>query len=332
MLAAAGLVVRRTWRAEPGPRAQGDPIAPVAAFGLTLHPDATRGLPGGAAAVIDAARQQLRDVYGVHLDAVHLDTDARDLAPGEYRIEVREARVAVGQLPARGVFVTPPPSDAATTAPHPLTSAPGAWVDVGAGLDAATFLAQHLVAAWRRSGSAILGVQDVADATSRLEAIQPALVRAVVPRVASLPRLADLMQRLLNENVPVRDLQAVLEVLAHCPVGVDTEAQLQRLRCGLAPLISQQAAPDGRLEALYPDPAIEARLRDGMPLSPEAADALLDDIEDALRGHPRAVLVTGADVRLALRAQIASWRPGLMVVAVEELTPDLKAVSVGLVG
>ena len=333
VLAAAGLVVRRTWRAEPGPRAQGDPVAPVAAFGLAMHPDATRGLTNGASAVIDEARQQLRDVYGVHLQAVHLNTDARDLAPGEYRIEVREARVAVGQLPARGIFVTPPPDEAdGPMAAHPITSAPGAWIETGAGLDAPTFLAQHLVAAWRRSGSAILGVQDVADAISRLEAIQPALVRAVVPRVASLPRLTDLMQRLLSENVPVRDLQAVLEVLAHCPVGADGDAQLLRLRCGLAPLISQQAAPDGRLEALYPDPAIEARLRDGMALAPDAADALLDDIEDALRGHPRAVLVTSADVRLALRTQISSWRPGLMVVAIEELTPDLKAVSVGLVG
>ena len=302
----------------------------MAAFGLAMHPDAARGLHS-APAIIDAARRQLRDVYGVHLHAVQLTTDARDLAPGEYRIEVREARVAVGQLPARGVFVTPPPPDGAV-APHPVSSAPGGWIDSGAGLDPTAFLTAHLVAAWRRSGAAILGVQDVADAVNRLEAAQPALIRAVIPRVVSLPRLAELMQRLLAENVPVRDLQAVLEVLAHCPVGAEPGAQLQVLRRGLATVISQQAAPDGRLEAMYPDPAIEGRLRDGLPLSPEAADALLDDIEDALRDHPRAVLVTGADVRPALRAQIATWRPGLMVVAIEELTADLKAVSVGLVG
>lgn len=333
VLAGAGLVVRRTWRAEPAPRAHADPAVPVAAFGLAMHPDATRGLPDGPAAAVDAARAQLRDVYGVHLQVVRLDTDARNLAPGEYRIEVREARAAIGRLPDRGVFVTPPPSDADGEAtPHPVTSAPGAWVPTGAGLEPAVFLGLHLAAVWRRSGAAILGVQDVADAIGRLEAVQPALVRAVVPRVTSLPRLAELMQRLLSENVPVRDLQAMLEVLAQCPVGADFDTQLQRLRCGLASLISQQAAPDGRLEALYPDPAIEADLRDGVPLSPAAADALLEDIEDALSGHPRAVLVTSADVRLALRAQVASWRPGLMVVAIEELTPDLKAVSVGLVG
>jgi flagellar biosynthesis component FlhA len=262
---------------------------------------------------------------------VQLQTDAPDLPPGGYRIEVREARVAGGQLPAGGVFATPAP-DGGLRGRHPETSAPGAWIETGAGLDPQAFLIAHLVGAWRRSGPAILGVQAVADAVGRLEADQPALVRAVVPRIVTLPRLADLLQRLLAENVPVRDLGGVLEALAAQPVGGEPAEHLAQLRRGLAPLISQRAAPTGHLEAIYPDPAIEESLRAGAPLSPADAEGLKDDLEDVLHAYPRAVIVTSGDVRAALHAQVSAHFPGLMVIAIDELVPQLKIVSVGLVG
>lgn len=330
-LGIAGLVTMRRRPAQAPARHRVEAGPPVTPFGLVLHPDALRGLPHGPQPAIDAARARLRDEYGVSLPPVRVQTDAPDLPPGGYRIEVREARIAEGLLPPEGCFVTPPLPDT-VQAQHPRTSAPGGWAESGAGLDPPAFLTAHLVATWQRSRSAILGVQAVADAVGRLEAEQPALVRAVVPRIVTVPRLADLLQRLLAEDVPVRDLGAVLEALATQPVGADSDDLLTNLRRHLAPLISQRIAPTGRLEAIYPDPAIEAGLRSGAPLSPGDVEGLLDDLHAVLLAHPNAVLVTSADVRPALHSQIAGHHPGLMVVAIEELVPQLKTVSVGLVG
>lgn len=333
VLGAAGWVIRRGARAATGPRASTVSAAPVAAFGLRLHPDALRGLPTGPGAAVEAARAILSQQYGVRVGAVAIDPDATDLPAASYRIEVREHRAASGVLPTDGTFAAPRPADATgAEVPHPITGAPGGWGLAGEGLNPTEYLAAHCAATWRRSGPAILGVQDVADAIAAAEARQPALVRAVVPRVATLPRLAELLQRLLAEDIPVRDLGAILEALAQRPPGEALEVQLSALRRRLAGLISQRAAPDGQLAAIYPDPSIEARLRADQPLGPSDVEALVDDLTDVLGAHPSAALVTGADVRAALRRVVAPRFPGLPVLAVEELEPGLETISVGLAG
>lgn len=332
-LGGIGWSIRRAATGGPALRAPSVFEPAVVAFGLRLHPEAARSLPAGAQAAVDAARAILRREYGVAAIEVAIDAAAHDLPPGAYRIEVREQRIAEGSLPERGVFQAPPPLDAAGPArPHPVSGAPGAWAPSGEGMSPGDYLAAHLAAVWRRSGPAILGVQDVADAIAAEEARHPALVRAVVPRVASLPRLAELLQRLLAEDVPVRDLRSILEALAQASPGEALEAQLQGLRGRLAALISHRAAPGGRLAAIYPDPAIEDALRAGQPLAPSDAEALVDDLIAALADHPGAALVTGADVRAALRAVIAPQLPGLPVLAIEELEPGLETISVGLAG
>lgn len=322
VLGAGALRARRT---KGPPRA----AAAVHGLGLALHPEAARALGAHPPrAVVDSAAARLRTEYGVDLPPVALELDARDLPPGTYRLEVSEAVVARDRLPVGLRFAPAAGGEARDRA----RGTPGTWVS-GPGLTPAEYLTRHLVAVARSRGDLVLGLQAVADRLARLEARHPALVRAVVPRRVDLPRLARLLRGLLAEDVPVRDLRAVLEALAQLPADVtDEAAQLQALRQGLAALITHRAAPDGRLAALFPDAGAEAALRRAGGPGIDESEALLEAIESHLVQRPDAALVVPPDLRAAARALVAQRLPGLPVLTAEEIHPGTETEVVGLVG
>ncbi|MEZ4471206.1 MAG: FHIPEP family type III secretion protein [bacterium] len=324
-----GLGARAVWAA-PGVdarRARVDPVAPVAPFGLRVHPDAAVAA-GPPEALVEEARRRLRVTHGAVLGGVVVAVDP-GLPPGGFRVEVGEAPVSEGRLPAAGAFATPPLEGAEITA-DPATGVPGSWRGAGPGLSPAEYLVAHLVAVWRRSGPALLGMQQVADALAALEQREPALVRAAVPRSVALPRLTALLRRLLAEDVPIRDLRAVLEALAHRPADcTDEDAQLRLVRRALGAAITRQHGAGGQLKAIFPEGSLEARLRGG-GVGPGAMADLFAELDAILRVEPAAVIVAPPDLRSPLQALVATRYPGLPVVAAEELLPGIRTVVVGL--
>ncbi len=263
---------------------------------LEVGPDAAAALGSQPAAVVEQARLDFARTYGVTPPAVLVAHGA----PTGFVVRVADVPVARGALPAE---------------------------------DGAGTLAAHLTAAWRQHAEAILPVQHVADRLQALEATDPALVRAAVPRRVDVPRLAVLLRDLLREDVPVRDLRAALEVLAALPPTCTEPAdQLRALRRGLAAHITARVAPDAAVDVLFPSAAIEDALRAPAGLGLDATDELLDALEEQRAGFPAAVLMAAADVRAPLRALVAARLPDLAVVSADELLPSVRTRAVGLIG
>ncbi len=271
-------------------------LRPPPALGLDLGPDAAAALGSQPAAVVEQARLDFARTYGVTPPAVLVAHGA----PTGFVVRVADVPVARGALPAE---------------------------------DGAGTLAAHLTAAWRQHAEAILPVQHVADRLQALEATDPALVRAAVPRRVDVPRLAVLLRDLLREDVPVRDLRAALEALAALPPTCTEPAdQLRALRRGLAAHITARVAPDAAVDVLFPSAAIEDALRAPAGLGLDATDELLDALEEQRAGFPAAVLMAAADVRAPLRALVAARLPDLAVVSADELLPSVRTRAVGLIG
>ncbi len=335
-------------RPEVAPALEQPPAGP-SPLALELAPDWTEG-PAGARPFQDALRRMraaLEAELGFRLPGVHVRAGAA-LPDGVYRILVDDVPAATGRLPTSGVLVRSPASELAflSAEAQPVEDPPtgGALARVPepvrdrlalAGLDAlapAEVVVEHLASVARRHAPALLGLQDVQLLLDALEARSPALVRPVLDKVP-LPLLTDVLRRLLQEGVSVRNLRGVLETLASPGVDGDAAGLAERCRQALARWISHRHAPSGALFAWLVDPALEEALRtrtvEGVPaLEPERVQAVLEAV-GAVAQDGQAVLLASGDVRRTLRALCEGAFPGVTVLAYAELDPGLRVKPLG---
>jgi type III secretion protein V len=147
--------------------------------------------------------------------------------------------------------------------------------------------------------------------------------------------IAEVLRRLLEEEVSIRPLRPILEALLAAPSGAPASALCDACRRSLSRHIAQPLLRGRALEALLLDPSAELAFRDAIhgdarPPGPDGVRALLASVESALAAAPRArALLAPGDVRRPLRDLIAQRFPGLAVLAYDELPPDLEVRPVG---
>ena len=321
----------------------------VSALALELAPGWIDGA-GGARVFQDALRRMrgaLEVELGFRMPGVHVRAGAA-LPEGSYRVLVDEVPAASGRLPTSGLLVrsaavelgflsveAEPVEDPATGRALARVPEPARERLELAGLEPrapAEVVVEHLASVARRHAPSLLGLQDVQLLLDALDARCPALVRPVLEKV-SLPVLTDVLRRLLQEGVSVRNLRGVLETLASPTVDGDAALLAERCRQALARWICHRHAPSGALFAWLVDPALEETLRtrsvDGAPaLEPERVQALLEAVA-ALVEDGRAVLLASGDVRRPLRALCEGAFPEVAVLAYAELDPALRVKPLG---
>lgn len=189
-----------------------------------------------------------------------------------------------------------------------------------------------LLALLRRTRGAVLDLDTLRARVDALAADAPVLVATVVPRVVDLPTLLRLLAALMAEGIPTADLKGILDVLAHQAPGLDDDTRLRGLRRGLAARVTQCVAPEGTLAALCLDASFEERvLHTGAP-TPQALEALFDDLAPARAKFPDAALLVSPDARLPVRRALESRFPTLPVISAEELLPATRVTPVAVVG
>ncbi|MBK9035304.1 MAG: FHIPEP family type III secretion protein [Myxococcales bacterium] len=157
---------------------------------------------------------------------------------------------------------------------------------------------------------------------------QAPLVRDVVPRVASLAVVTDVLRRLVREGVAIHDLGAILEALAQVPTGgaKDAASLTEQVRGRTGRAVTAGVAPRNKLEAWTLDPMIEDVVRSAiLPRDGGAIVALEPDLGRDIVGAvrrvvgERGVILVAGDVRRHLRTVLEPELPGVAVVAPHEL-------------
>ena len=253
-------------------------------------------------AILREARAHLHDELGVRAPRLRLVIDDG-------------VRPAEAELRLYGVTVAWPP-------------APVAAGELEAALERG--LAQH--------AHELIRAGAVQAALDELGPGQAALVREVVPKIATLPVLVEVLRRLVREGISVRDLAGVLEALALVPAGAprDAASLAEHARAHLGRVISGAVAPRGQLQAWTLDPMIEDAVR-GAILPREGGaivalePALARDIVAAVRAKlgDRGVVLAAGDVRRHLRTVLEPELPGVAVVAPHELSAGVTVRSQG---
>jgi type III secretion protein V len=189
----------------------------------------------------------------------------------------------------------------------------------------------------------LIGVDRTQAMVDRAAQQVPVLVREVVPRVVSLPVLADVFRALARDRVPLTDVPAILEAIALAPVpqgGItakDVPVLVDHVRGSLRRQISARWAPRGQLAVYTVDAMIEDAVRsaidrrDGaqiLALEPAIAQDIISAVRGKLGDKPGVLLASG-DVRRHLRSLIEPELPEVAVLAAHELAPGTAITTAG---
>lgn len=204
-----------------------------------------------------------------------------------------------------------------------------------------TALAEACHQALRRHTTLFLGTQEANALLTRASADYPDVVKEVL-RALPLARVAEILRRLVEEEVPVRNQRDILEALADAAQREkDVFALTELARIALRRHTSHRVAPDGELRALLLEPAFEEQLRGAvrvgggqsqLALDPAAAQAALQRLAQAVHAWQPAAIVTAVDVRRHVRKLIEAECFDTPVLSFHELMPQLRLTVLHRVG
>ena len=295
---------------------------------------------------------------GIIVPSVHV-TDNLQLAPREYSILLKGEKIAVGEVYSEGFLAIDPGvvrekiQGIETT--DPAFGMPAVWIRrsedrdraVSAGytvVDPTTVVCTHLAEIIKTYAHELLGRQETRALLDALAETHPKTVEEATPKVLSLGETQRVLQNLLRERVPIRDLATILEAITD--VGVvtrDVNALTEAARSALARTISSSLANDsGELSVLTLDPQLETQIAERLGLlggagqqafEPEFGKHLLEKIETACRAAvmSQPIVLCSSMIRPHLRKLTERFLPELVVIAHGEVASNVRLVSMGTV-
>ncbi|MCZ4324113.1 flagellar biosynthesis protein FlhA [Pseudomonas anguilliseptica] len=338
-----------------------DDVTPVDMVGLEvgyrLIPLVDRNQGGQLLARIKGVRKKLSQEMGFLMPSVHI-RDNLDLQPNAYRLTLMGVSVAEAEVyPDRELAINPgqvfgPLNGIA--AKDPAFGLEAVWIDPTQRdqaqslgytvVDASTVVATHLNQVLHKHAHELLGHEEVQQLMQLLAKSSPKLAEELVPGMISLSTLLKVLQSLLQEQVPVRDIRTIAEAIANVAVkSQDPAAMVAAVRVALARAIVQSIVG---LELELPVITLEPRLEqillnsiqkagqgseEGILLEPGMAEKLQRSLVEAAQrqemlGKPVILLVAGP-VRAMLSRFARLAVPSIHVLAYQEI-PDNKQVTI----
>ncbi|GAB2693771.1 flagellar biosynthesis protein FlhA [Thalassiella azotivora] len=319
-----------------------DPLAIELAPDLVDLVDAASG--GDLLDRVRALRRKVALELGVVVPPVRT-RDSIDLPAHTYAIRISGVEVTRGQAPAGRVLALGDGLDALPGTPttEPVFGLAGRWVPAelrhqaelaGATVvDRASVLVTHLAEVIRGNAARLLSREDVRALVDGVKAEHPAVVDELVPGALSLGQVQQVLQQLLAEGVPIRDLPHIFEGLSlKARSGTELDGLVEAARTALGPAVAAQYAQDGVLRVITLDPLLEQSVADAvrpgdtgpvLALDPRRAEGLVDQLQRLVaqaedRGLT-AVLAVAPGLRSPVRQLVALGVPRLSVLSYTEV-------------
>ena len=327
-----------------------DPIALEVGYRLVPLVDARES--GDLLARIRGVRRKLSQELGFLVQTVHI-RDNLELAPNAYRINLTGVTVGEGVVHVdRELAINPGRvfgSVSGLATRDPAFGMEAVWIEPAMRehaqtlgytvVDAATVVATHLSHVVSQHAHELLGHEEVQQLVSGLAKTAPKLIEELIPKVLPLSVVVKVLQGLLAERVPIRNIRAIVEALAeHALRTQDPAALLAQVRVALGRQIVQDIAGFAEeVPVITIEPDLEQLLQGSGQsggavtpgLEPGLAERLQRQVLEAARqveaaGEP-AVLLTPPTLRMTLARFLRAGIPGLHVLAWNEI-PDSRRV------
>ncbi|GFM49462.1 flagellar biosynthesis protein FlhA [Pseudomonas capsici] len=338
-----------------------DDVTPIDIIGLEvgyrLIPLVDRNQGGQLLARIKGVRKKLSQELGFLMPTVHI-RDNLDLAPSAYRLTLMGVILAEAEIyPDRELAINPGQVFGTLngiTARDPAFGLEAVWIEISQRsqaqslgytvVDASTVVATHLNQILYKHSHELIGHEEVQQLMQLLAKSSPKLAEELVPGVLSLSALLNVLQALLAEHVPVRDIRSIAEAIANnAGKSQDTAALVAAVRVGLSRAIVQSIVGiEPELPVITLEPRLEQILlnslqkagqgqEEGVLLEPSMAEKLQRSLIEAaqrqeMQGSPVILLVAGP-----IRAMLSRFGrlavPNMHVLAYQEI-PDNKQVTI----
>jgi flagellar biosynthesis protein FlhA len=336
-----------------------DPLELEIGYGLIPLVDKERD--GDLISRISLIRKQQALDMGIIIPPIRI-RDNLQLKANDYVIKVRGNEIARGELRI-GSFLALNPGTATgkikgAATREPTYGLPALWIASGdkeraenmgyTVVEPAAVLATHIVEVIKRNAHKILSREDAKQLIDNLKQTSPTVVDELIPNVLPVGTAHKILQRLLKEGVPVRDLATILETLGEYATQTkDPDLLVEYVRYALAPTITQRfMEDDGKVHAITVDPQLEAAVAEemqrshsrgmaGIALPPKLINSLYRQMikltEQATAGGRRPILVCSPTVRAAFYRVLEPVMPNVTVVSYGELLVNTPVESLGMV-
>ncbi|WP_175872467.1 type III secretion system export apparatus subunit SctV [Burkholderia sp. BCC0397] len=314
----------------------------TSALGVRLAPDLAERLSAAALNdAFEAQRMLLQEQVGLPFPGITMWT-ASDLAAGTFEILVLDVPSLTVTIPPGKVMVPGAAADPALAAQCEQAGAAGGqansyWAPERQPLGGATVwraeqvIANDTIALLRARAKLFVGIQETQWVLEQLGAEFPGLV-AEVQKALPLQRIADVLRRLLEENVPIRNARSIMESLVNWgPKEKDMLLLTEYVRGDLSRYIAYSATGGAAsLQAVLFTSDLEQHIRQSikqtptgnyLALSPDEVRTLAERIGTYVGDvpHDEVALVTSMDIRRYVRRMVEAHLPWLRVYSYQEL-------------
>ncbi|UCD80970.1 MAG: flagellar biosynthesis protein FlhA, partial [Desulfobacterales bacterium] len=306
---------------------------------------------------IKSIRRQVANEMGIIVPPIHIQ-DNMQLKPGQYSILLKGNEIAGGNLMTNYYLAMNPGTTdeeidgIATT--EPTYGLPALWIKESAKenamakgytvVDLATVMTTHLSEIVKRHSPEFLGRQEVQQLLDNLKETHPKVVDELVPNLLSLGGVVKVLQNLLREQVPIRDLLAIVETLADwAPLTKDLDLLTEYVRQALARTITRiHLNHEGILPVLTIDHSVESAVAGAIQptdhgslfaLDPQVAQKIINNLAQNLQKcsslNYQPVVVCSAQIRGHFKKLVDQFIPNVSVLSYDEILKNVDIQSLG---
>jgi flagellar biosynthesis protein FlhA len=305
---------------------------------------------------ISPLRRRFAKEYGIILPLVRL-RDNITLEPNTYEIRLYDHIIGTGQLEPEKFLAMDPGTVTqeieGQSAQEPVFNLPAIWIDADQKtqaelngytvVDPESVLVTHLSEALKRHAYELLSRDDTQELVDRLREKQATLVNEVIGDLVPLGLLHRVLQNLLRDAIPIRDLTQIIEALGdHAGKTKDLGILTELTRKALVRTITERSLDtEENIWSITLAPSLEYELcssltsgaeGESLDVPPEQALELGREIIEGWRtavgsGHDQTVLFCDRRLRPHLAALLSRQLPQLPVVAYDEILPGTKVES-----
>jgi flagellar biosynthesis protein FlhA len=310
---------------------------------------------------ITSMRKQIAVELGIIVPPIRI-RDNLQLNPDEYVIRIRGNEVARGEAKIGFLLAMNPGGveDEIKGVPtvEPAFGLPAIWILEEQKDDAemkgytvvtpSAVLSTHLMEVIKRHADKLLGRQEVKQLLENMKKDYPAVIEELTPEPLSVGAIQKVLQNLLREGIPIRDLVTIFETLAdYAPMTKNVEVLTEYCRFALADTIAKMYMDDkGVIHAITLDPKIEQIITQslqnqrknapgGQSIPPAVVQKIHQSINDnvelayGMGYHP--VIITSPTIRSYFRRLIENTFPEVAVLSFGELPPEVQIEAIGKV-
>lgn len=325
-------------------------------FGYSLIPLVDEASGGSFIDRVVMFRKQFAQEMGMVIPSVRLK-DSGQLNPNQYCIRFKGEQVAMGDVLIDHFLALAPDSkveyiDGIDTI-EPAFGIPAKWISLDkktkaelAGytlIDPTSVIITHLSEIVRQHAHELLNRQEVNNLLANLSKTNESIVKDIVPTIVGVSTLQKVLCNLLKENVPIRDMETILEVLGDYGATIkDADMLTEYVRQSLKRTISHQFGEAGQLKVITLDAKIEnmimgavKKIDNGsyLALDPNtiqsivtATTAQVDRIKDLL---PHTIILTSPIVRMYYKKLLDQFMPNVTVLSFSEIDSAVQIQALG---